>query len=93
MMQIHDYRRAAFFGSPEEQKTLKSTYKEECDLLMTLKKQKQAEDTNRDKLHTRLCQDLFSRQVEQERLREIQRREQRKKVAEDNLMIAENKKR
>ena len=93
MMQIHDYRRAAFFGSPIEQKTLKSTYKEECDLLMTLKKQKQEEAQNRDQLHTKLCQDLSQRQVEQERLREIQRREQMKKVAEDNLMIAENKKR
>ena len=60
---------------------------------MTLKKQKQAEAQNRDQLHTKLCQDLFQRQVEQERLREIQRREQMKKVAEDNLMIAENKKR
>ena len=40
MMQIHDYRRAAFFGSETEQKVLKSTYKEECDLLMSLKQQK-----------------------------------------------------
>jgi hypothetical protein len=30
--------------------------------------------------------------VKEQRMREIQRREQMKKVAEDNLMIAENKK-
>lgn len=61
MMQIHDYRRATFFGSPEEQKSLKSTYKEECDLLMSVKQQKTAEAQNRDKMHTKICQDLFQR--------------------------------
>ena len=92
MMQIHDYRRAAFFGSQEEQKTLKSTYKEECDLLMSVKQQKTQEEHRRDKLHTQLCEGIFQRQVREQRMREIQRREQIKKVAEDNLMIAENKK-
>ena len=92
MMQIHDYRRAAFFGSESEQKVLKSTYKEECDLLMSLKQQKNKEEQKRDKLHTQLCEGIFQRQVKEQRMREIQRREQMKKVAEDNMMIAENKK-
>ena len=51
MMQIHDYRRATFFGSVTEQKHLKSQYKEECDLQMTLKSQKQQEEVKRDRLH------------------------------------------
>ena len=59
MLQIHDYRRATFFGSPVEQKTLKSTYKEECDFLMTLKQQKTAEENKRDRLHTAQCDSLF----------------------------------
>ena len=92
MMQIHDYRRAAFFGSEIEQKALKSTYKEECDMLMGLKQQKNQEELKRDKLHTQICEGIFQRQVKEQRMREIQRREQMKKVAEDNLMIAENKK-
>ena len=92
MMQIHDYRRAAFFGSEIEQKALKSTYKEECDMLMGLKQQKNQEEQKRDKLHTQICEGIFQRQVKEQRMREIQRREQMKKVAEDNLMIAENKK-
>ena len=91
MMQIHDYRRATFFGSTVEQKTLKTTYKEECDLLLGLKKQKNAEETKRDRLHTAQCDSLFHKQVKEERQREIARREMMKKVAEDNLMIAECK--
>ena len=71
MMQIHDYRRAAFFGSQEEQKTLKSTYKEECDLLMGVKKQKLQEEQRRDKLQTQLCEGIFQRQVREARMREI----------------------
>ena len=51
MMQIHEYRRATFFGSTNEQKSLKSQYKEECDLLMSLKEQKTQEETRRDKMH------------------------------------------
>ncbi len=59
MMQIHDYRRATFFGSPVEQKTLKMTYKEECDQLMGLKQQKSKEENKRDRMHTAQCESLF----------------------------------
>ena len=90
-MQIHDYRRATFFGSPVEQKTLKSSYKEECDFLLGIKKQKTEEEVKRDRLHTAQCDSLFQKQVMEERRRQIERREMMKKVAEDNMMIAECK--
>lgn len=91
MMQIHEYRRATFFGSPVEQKTLKTQYKEECDFLQNLKSQKQQEDAARDRMHTQMCQDIFMQQVREQKMKEIQRREMQKKIAEDNLMIAEAK--
>jgi len=59
---------------------------------MSVKQQKHKEEQRRDMLHTQLCEGIFQRQVREARMREIQRREQMKKVAEDNLMIAENKK-
>ena len=58
---------------------------------MDLKKQKTAEETKRDRMHTAQCESLFQKQVREERHREIARREMMKKVAEDNLMIAECK--
>ena len=42
-------------------------------------------------MHTAQCESLFQKQVREERHREIARREMMKKVAEDNLMIAECK--
>ena len=93
LQQIHEYRRAAFFGSQIEQVSLKSQFREEAGLLSTLKSQKQAEEQRREQLHTQRCQEVFQQQAEAQRLRDIQRREMQKKIAEDNLMIAEFKKR
>lgn len=59
---------------------------------MGLKNQKQQEEVRRDTLHTKSCQDIFYKEVRDQKVKEIQKRELQKKIAEDNMMIAENKK-
>ena len=58
---------------------------------MNLKEQKNQEESKRDRMQQQLCDEFFQRQVRDQRMREIQQREMTKKVAEDNYMIAGNK--
>ena len=39
-------------------------------------------------MHTQMCQDIFQRQAMEAKMREIQKREMLKKIAEDNLMVS-----
>ena len=58
---------------------------------MNLKEQKNQEESKRDRMQQQMCDEFFQRQVRDQRMREIQQREMTKKVAEDNYMIAGNK--
>ena len=58
---------------------------------MNLKEQKNQEESKRDRMQLQMCDEFFQRQVRDQRMREIQQREMTKKVAEDNYMIAGNK--
>eukprot|EP00347_Sterkiella_histriomuscorum_P020369 403338074 len=93
LMKIHEYRRIAFFGSPLEKKAVQQEYKNDCDNLLKIKEQKQIDFERRDKLQTQQAQKDFERGASDVRRKEIERREQMKRVAEDNLMMAQNKKR
>eukprot|EP00347_Sterkiella_histriomuscorum_P023247 403335390 len=80
------------FSTLQAQKCLQE-YKNDCDNLLKIKEQKQRDFERRDKLQTQQAQKDFERGASDVRKKEIERREQMKRVAEDNLMMAQNKKR
>ncbi|CDW85569.1 UNKNOWN [Stylonychia lemnae] len=100
LQKIHEYRRIAFFGSPDEKKVIqqlsyclqiiRQEYQQDCDFLLGIKKQKQQEFERRDQRMT-TCRNHYFDQAQ--RMREIQKREQMRLIAQDNLMMAANKKR
>ena len=91
MMAIHEHRRIQMFGSKEEQKSLKSSYKGECDMQVQLQKNKAADQHRRDWMETDRCNNLFQQEIERERRREQEKALARKRVAEENMMMAQNK--
>ena len=55
--------------------------------------ERKKDESKRDIFETERCKQLFFEQCEKARLEEIAKREMRKRVAEENLMLASNKKR
>ena len=81
------------FGSPEEKSKLSQTHYKEARFQMNLKSNRLEEEKKRDSYHTEKCQEHFLDECERARQAEILKREMRKRVAEENLMLASNKKR
>lgn len=80
-------------GSKEEQKQLKGEYKNEIDFQLHLKNSRFEQEQRRDNIQTQHCQDLFRQQCEAAKQQEIAKRELQRRIAEENLMLAANKKR
>ncbi len=70
---------------------------------MNIKESRFTEEKRRDDMETRRCQDLFNQQAEVSaqknsyekaaRRAELEKREQMRRVAEENMMLANNKRR
>ena len=80
------------FGSKEEQKQLQGQYKNECDFQVNLKESRVQGENYRDKLETKRCDDIFQAQCEAERQRVLAQREQTRRVQEENMWLAQNRK-
>jgi hypothetical protein len=81
------------FGSQQEKKQLAAEYYNQCTFEEQLKNQRLKEDTRRDKFETKKCDEHFMEQCQRARAEEIAKRELLRRVAEENLMLAANKKR
>ena len=68
-------------------------YHEDIDNLTHWQKHRAKEEKKRDDFETQRCNDLFVQKCEAARQVEISKRELAKRVAEENMMLASNKKR
>ena len=65
----------------------------ECQFQTTLKDSRLKEESKRETFEVVKCNDLFMANCERARQEEIAKREMRRRVAEENMMLASNKKR
>jgi hypothetical protein len=72
---------------------LAKTYHEECDNLVHWKGRRFEEEKRRDQAETKRCDDLFLQKCDAVRQQEIAKREMLKRVNEENMMMAANRKR
>lgn len=68
-------------------------YHKECEFQQHMKDSRVKEENKRDTFETQRCQSLFQEQCEAARRAEIAKREMLKRVAEENMMLASNRKR
>jgi len=83
----------AIAGTKEERKQLSSQYKDEMDFQQSIKQGKDQQMQVRDQMETQRCNELFQKQLDQDRARELAKREQLRRIAEENRMLASNRQR
>ena len=81
------------FGQKDEKKQLSKEYLGQCKFQVQLKTSRLTGEKRRDDYETKKCQDIFMEECEKARAAEVAKAEMRRRVAEENMMLASNKKR